>query len=86
ALDKNSLIFITFDESGNDSSSCCGLGETAGGHVAAVLISPLAKGGFQDSTPLSHYSLLKTILLSWKLPALGFTANSATEAITLPWK
>lgn len=86
ALDKNSLIFITFDESGNESSSCCGLGESAGGHVAAVLISPLVKAGFQDDTPLSHYSFLKTILLSWKLPALGFTSNPATQAITAPWK
>ncbi len=86
ALGQNSMIFIVFDESSSDNRSCCGLPAEAGGRVLAILISPLAKSGFQDATPLSHYSLLKTILLSWGLPALGFTANPATQAVTAPWK
>ncbi len=86
ALGDNSAIFIVFDEASSDDSSCCGLGPSAGGRVAAILVSPQAKSGFQDSTPLSHYSLLKTILASWNLPPLGMTADPATAPITAPWK
>jgi hypothetical protein len=86
ALGQSYLIFITFDESSSDDSSCCGLPAEAGGRVPAILISPQAKSGYKDETPLSHYSLLKTILSSWKLPELGFTAQSTTQAITAPWK
>ena len=85
ALGHKYLIIITFDE-GSDSShaSCCGL-PRGGGQVATVLISPLARPGFQDNTPYSHYSLLKTILAAWKLPGLGETGPSSTQAITAPW-
>ncbi len=85
ALGKKSLIIITFDE-GSESSraSCCGL-SGGGGQVATVLISPLAKRGFQDSTPYSHYSLLKTILMSWKLPELGQTGPATTQPMLAPW-
>jgi phosphatidylinositol-3-phosphatase len=86
ALGHNSMIFIVFDEASSDNTSCCGLPVKAGGRVAAILISPLAKSGFQDETPLSHYSLLKTIILSWNLPELGNTENPATVPITSPWK
>jgi phospholipase C len=85
ALGQTYLIFITFDESSSDNSSCCGLPANAGGRVPAILISPQARSGFKDETPLSHYSLLKTILISWRLPELGSTAKSATQAITAPW-
>jgi phospholipase C len=85
ALGHNYLILITFDESSSDDSSCCGLPPKAGGRVPAILISPQAQNGYKDETPLSHYSLLKTILISWGLPDLGFTAKSSTQAITAPW-
>ncbi len=85
ALGTKSLIIITFDE-GSDSSdaSCCGL-SGGGGQVATILISPLAKPGFQDSTPYTHYSVLKTILMSWKLPALGQAGSASEQAILAPW-
>ena len=60
SYDSRTLIVVTFDE-GQGDHSCCGLGQTAGGQVATVLISPLVKGGFQDDTAYSHYSVLKTI-------------------------
>jgi len=85
ALGKNSLIILTFDEAkASDKTSCCGLG-SGGGHVATVLISPLAKPGFQDNTPYSHYSLLKTILTAWDLPSLGKTSQSTVQPIVAPW-
>ncbi len=84
---NNSLIVITFDEGDKDNTgSCCGMGKEAGGQVFTTLISPLAKGGLSDSTPYSHYGLLKTILQAWNLPGLGKTTDPATQPILLPWK
>ncbi len=83
-LDKNSLIVITFDE-GDTNASCCGLGSEAGGKVATILVSPLVKQGFQDNTPYSHYSLLKTIEDSWGLTELGQSASPDTNPILAPW-
>jgi hypothetical protein len=86
ALGNNSLIAIVFDEAeGSNKGSCCGLGNSAGGQVAAILISPLAKPGYTDATEYSHYSLLKTILAAWDLPGLGMTQDPATSAIVAPW-
>jgi phosphatidylinositol-3-phosphatase len=86
ALGQRYLIVVAFEEGSDDSTSCCGLSAKAGGKVAALLISPQEKSGFEDNTPLSHYSLLKTILISWKLPSLGNSAKQETQAITAPWK
>ena len=84
ALGKNSLIIIAFDEaSTKDISGCCGLASPAGGQVAVVLISPTALPDMSDNTPYSHYSLLKTILTAWNLPALGNTAQA--QPIAAPW-
>ncbi len=79
------LIVITWDE-GQGSHSCCGLPAEAGGRVATVLVSPLAKAGFQDATPYTHYSLLKTIESAWGLPFLGHAADPTEAVITAPWK
>jgi hypothetical protein len=88
ALEKDSsryLIVLTWDEAIGDDTSCCGSSE-GGGHVAVVLISPLVKNHFQDATPYSHYSLLKTISDSWDLPYLRHAADKSTSAILSPWK
>ena len=82
---KNYLIVLNWDE-GKDNASCCGLPKAAGGHIAAVLISPLVKNHYQDATPYSHYSLLKTISASWNLPYLGHAADESTALILAPWK
>ena len=86
ALGKNSLIIVTFDEGGEKSTgSCCGMGSKAGGQIATILVSPLAKPGFNDSTPYSHYGVLKTILTAWDLPDLGNTKLPGTQPIEAPW-
>ncbi len=86
ALGNNSLIIVAFDEaSDKDKTGCCGISTPAGGHVAAVLISPTALPDMSDNTAYSHYSLLKTILTAWNLPALGATAMASTQPITAPW-
>lgn len=79
------LVIITWDE-GQGDHSCCGLPEDAGGRVATILVSPQAKSGFQDATPYTHYSLLKTIAEAWHLPYLGHAADSQNELIMAPWK
>ncbi len=86
ALGQNYAIWIVFDESSSENSGCCGLPKGAGGRVPAILISPLAKSGFTDSTPQDHYSLLKTILQAWNLPGLAHTQDAATPLVTAPWK
>ena len=80
ALGQNSLIVITFDEGVEH-------GTTANprGQVPAILISPLARQSFTDVTSYSHYSLLKTILMAWNLPALGQTAQDSIQPIIAPW-
>jgi phosphatidylinositol-3-phosphatase len=86
ALGKNSLIIIVYDEGAkNSTASCCGMQSQGGGQVAALLISPLAKPGFTDNTAYDHYSVLKTILTAWNLPALGKTQDPATLPIVAPW-
>ena len=80
------LIILTFDE-GNGDHSCCGLPEDdAGGRVPVVLISPAVKNTFEDDTPYTHYSLLKTISESWGLEYLRHAADEDNVLIRAPWK
>jgi phosphatidylinositol-3-phosphatase len=85
SFDQNSLLVITFDE-GSTKASCCGLPSSAGGHIVTLLISKLVKAGYQDATPYSSYSLLKTVEKAWSLPYLGHAADAATSLITAPWR
>ncbi len=88
ALDKegsNYLVVLAWDE-GQGKHSCCGLPLEAGGRVPIVLYSPLVKNGFEDNTPYTHYSLLKTISEAWGLPYLGHAADANNVLITAPWK
>jgi hypothetical protein len=84
AFDKNSLLIVTFDE-GSSSATCCGL-SGGGGHIATILISPLVKSGYQDTTPVTHYSLLKTIEKSWGMPYILHAGDLETNLITAAWK
>jgi hypothetical protein len=73
-------------EEGQGNQSCCGLPEEAGGRVPVVIYSPLAKNGFEDDTPYTHYSLLKTISQAWGLLYLGHAAEDNNALIIAPWK
>ena len=85
AFDAGSLLVLTWDE-GTTNASCCGARPLAvGGRIATVLVSKLVKPGFEDATPCSHYSLLKTIETAWGLDRLGRTADQAVNLITAPW-
>ncbi len=82
---KPYLIVITWDE-GQGNHSCCGLPAEAGGRIATILVSSQVKNGFEDPTPYTHYSLLKTIAESWHLQYLGQAADAENVLITAPWK
>lgn len=85
ATGESYLLVMTFDE-GQGHHSCCGLPAEAGGRVPVVFYSPLVKNGFEDPTPYTHYSLLKTISTAWSLPFLGHAADDSHVLITAPWK
>ncbi len=82
---KPYLIILTWDE-GQGNHSCCGLPQEAGGRIATILISPQAKNGFEDATPYTLYSLLKTEAESWHLQYLGHAADPENVLIIAPWK
>ena len=82
---KPYLVILTWDE-GQGDSSCCGLPKEAGGRIATILVSPQAKSGFEDATPYTTYSILKTIEEAWHLPHLVHSADEENALITAPWK
>ena len=85
ATGESYLVVMLFEE-GQGNHTCCGLPEPGGGRVAVVLYSPLVKNGFEDPTPYTHYSLLKTISEAWGLQYLGHAADDTNVLITAPWK
>jgi len=88
ALDASgeSYLLVMMFEEGQGNHSCCGLPLEAGGRVPVVFYSPLVKNEFEDPTPYTHYSLLKTISTAWGLPLLGQAADDSNVLITVPWK
>jgi phosphatidylinositol-3-phosphatase len=82
---KPYLIVLTWDE-GQGNHSCCGLPQEAGGRIATILISPQVKNGFEDDTPYTIYSMLKTMAESWHLQYLRHAADPENVLITAPWK
>jgi hypothetical protein len=85
ATGQSYFIAMLFEE-GQGDHTCCGLPEPGGGRVPVVLYSPQAKNGFEDATPYTHYSLLKTISESWGLQYLGHAAEENHVIIVAPWK
>jgi len=85
AKGESYLVVMMFEE-GQGSNTCCGLPEPGGGRVPVVLYSPQVKNGFEDPTPYTHYSLLKTISAAWGLEYLGHAADDTNALITAPWK
>jgi hypothetical protein len=84
ATGESYVVAMLFEE-GQGDHSCCGLPE-GGGRVPVVLYSPLVKNAFEDPTPYTHYSLLKTISEAWGLPYLAHAADETNVLITAPWK
>lgn len=62
---QNSLLLIVFDESGSDNTN-------GGGKVALVIVSPLARHGYQSTTLYQEQSLCRLTM-----EAIGATAPAA---------
>ncbi|MEP7198422.1 MAG: alkaline phosphatase family protein, partial [Chloroflexota bacterium] len=65
---QSSALFIVGDEDDRFSNN----------QVALIVVSPLAKHGYQSRARYDHYSLLKTIESAWGLAAL--TANDSNAS------
>jgi hypothetical protein len=68
---QNSLLIITFDEAEDTDT------EYGGGHVATVLISPLAKAAYQSTTLYQHESTLRLMLEGLGVTDLPGAAGAA---------
>jgi acid phosphatase len=72
---QRSLVVVLWDE--NDGS--------AGNRVAAVLIGPSVRPAFASSVTETHYSVLRTIEVAWRLTALTIQdANAAPMSEFFP--
>jgi phosphatidylinositol-3-phosphatase len=72
----NSLLIVAFDEA-EDSDT-----EHGGGHVAAVLVSPMVKAGYQSTKLYQHESTLRLMMEGLgvtDLPGAAATAPDMTE-------
>jgi phosphatidylinositol-3-phosphatase len=69
---KDGLLVIAFDESGNDNTN-------GGGRVVAVIISPFAKTGFKSTTLYQHESVLRLMLEGLGVKALPGAATTAPK-------
>jgi hypothetical protein len=79
AFRNGGVLFITFDE-GTSSAGCCG--DTSGGHLATLVISPRAISGYRSGIAENHYGLLRTIEDAFRLGHLG----AASWAANVPLK
>lgn len=73
---QNSLLIVVFDEAEDTDT------ENGGGHVPAVIVSPLAKPGYQSTTLYQHESTLRLMMEGLgvtDLPGAAATAPEMTE-------
>lgn len=73
AFKHNSLLILTWDEDDFQQSN----------HVVTLLVGPMVKAGTSPQR-IDHYSVLRTLLDFYDLPALG--ASRDAEVITGVWK
>jgi phosphatidylinositol-3-phosphatase len=78
AFHKGGVLFVTWDE-GSSSAGCCG--DTWGGHVATLVISPRVSPGFRSAIAENHYGLLRTIEDAFHLAHLGAAGWSSSVAL-----
>jgi acid phosphatase len=73
SFQKDGLLVIVFDEAETNDTS------HGGGHVAAVIISPQAKRGYQSTTLYQHHNTLRLILQGLGVSAFPGQAGGAAE-------
>lgn len=70
---RDGLLIIVFDEANTNDSA------NGGGHVAAFIVSPKAKQGYQSTTLYQHQSTLRVILEGLGVATHPASASSAPE-------
>ncbi|HET9848710.1 MAG TPA: alkaline phosphatase family protein [Candidatus Dormibacteraeota bacterium] len=78
AFRNGGALFITFDE-GSTSAGCCG--DTWGGHVVTLVISPRSISGYRSAVAENHYGLLRTIEDGFRLGHLNAASWSSNVAL-----
>ena len=78
AFQNGGVLFITWDE-GSSGAGCCG--DSWGGRVATLVISPLSVAGYRSGIAENHYSLLRTIEDSWHLGHLGAAGYASSTVM-----
>jgi phosphatidylinositol-3-phosphatase len=80
ALGPHGYLVLTWDEASDENNaSCCG--DSIGGHIATILAGPNVKPGFRYDVDSDHYSLLKTIEESLRLPRLRRAAAPGVRSL-----
>lgn len=73
AYQNNSLLILTWDEDdGSDNN-----------HIATILVGPMVKSGTSHQR-INHYSVLRTLLETYDIPAIGRSRNA--QSIRDIWK
>lgn len=78
AYRNGGVLFITWDE-GSTSLGCCG--DSWGGHVATLVISPRSIAGYRSGAAENHYGLLRTIEDAFRLSHLNAASWAANRAL-----
>jgi phosphatidylinositol-3-phosphatase len=78
AFRNGGVLFITADE-GSSNAGCCG--DSWGGRVATLVISPRVIRGFRSSVAENHYGLLRTIEDGFHLAHLGAAGWSSSTPL-----
>jgi acid phosphatase len=73
AMEHNSLLILTWDEDNYQADN----------HIVTILVGPMVKAG-KSAQHINHYSVLRTLLDFYDLPALG--ASHDEEAINGVWE
>jgi phosphatidylinositol-3-phosphatase len=73
AMEHNSLLILTWDEDNYQADN----------HIVTILVGPMVKAG-KSAQRINHYSVLRTLLDFYDLPALG--ASHDAEPITGVWE
>ena len=78
AFRNGGALFITWDE-GSSSAGCCG--DSWGGHVPTLVISPRAIPGYRSGVAENHYGLLRTIEDAFRLGHLNAAGWSSSAPL-----
>jgi hypothetical protein len=79
SVGPHGVIFLTWDE-GSSNAGCCSLAK--GGHITTIAVGGAALPHARPSIPYDHYSLLRTVEDSWRLPEFGYTHCSCTQPMS----